>query len=147
MPDWGWWLLAALVLVGVEILTLDLVFAMLAAGALAAGVTALLGGPPLAQVLIGSGVAVLMLAAVRPVALRHLRQTPQTRTGVAALVGRQGVVVETVDRDTGRIKLAGEIWSATPYEPGQRIDVGRTVDVVRIDGATAVVLQADIDLP
>jgi membrane protein implicated in regulation of membrane protease activity len=94
-------------------------------------------------VIMSLAVSVAMLGVVRPVALRHLRQAPEERTGVAALVGRQAVVLERIDGHSGRVKLAGEVWSARSYDPSHAIEPGRTVDVVSIEGATAVVLDAD----
>jgi membrane protein implicated in regulation of membrane protease activity len=141
MPDWGWWLIAALVLVGVEVVTLDLVLGMLAVGALAAAIAALLGAGVGVQVATAAVVALGMLALVRPVALRHLRSVPATRSGTAALLGGEAVVLEPVSRDGGRIKLAGEIWSAAPYDPTAVIPAGTPVTIVRIEGATAVVLE------
>lgn len=150
MADWlsdnSWipWIVAALVLGGIEITTLDLVFLMLAAGAVAGAGTAALGAPVLLQVVAAALTSVAMLAVVRPTALRHLRTPLDTRTGIAALVGRQAVVLERVDLSSGRVKLAGEIWSARSFDPAHAIEAGRTVDVVQIDGATAVVYESEI---
>lgn len=141
---WLPWLLLAVVLGVVELATLDLLFVMLAAGALAGAATAAVGAPFLLQALVSLGAALAMLGAVRPVALRHLREgTRETRTGVAALVGRQATVLERVDGHTGRVKLAGEVWSARSYDPYSAIEPGRTVDVVSIEGATAVVYESE----
>jgi membrane protein implicated in regulation of membrane protease activity len=140
---WGWWLVAAVLLVVVEVATLDLVFVMFAGGALAAGLVDLaLGGqsPVVAQVAAFAVVSVGLLGVVRPVAQRHLTSRPATRTGVAALVGSQAVVVEQVDGHSGRVKLAGEIWSARAYDGQAVLEAGRSVDVIQIDGATALVL-------
>lgn len=150
MADWladnAWvaWIITALVLGGVEIATLDLVFLMLAAGALAGAASAALGLGLLLQVVVAAVTAVAMLGVVRPVALRHLRTPVETRTGVAALVGRQAVVLERIDAGGGRVKLAGEVWSARSFDPHQAIEPGRTVDVVQIEGATAVVYESEI---
>ena len=57
----------------------------------------------------------------------------------AALIGTQAVVMETVDGSTGRIKLAGEIWSARAFDEEARFEPGQKVSVFEIDGATAVV--------
>src|SRR4051794_39164717 len=138
--SWAFWLALALVLVGVETLTANLVALMVAAGALVAAGAAALGAPAFAQVLLGSATALAMVTVVRPVAMRHLRPTSETRTGTAALVGRQAVVLERTDGGGGRVKLAGEVWSARSYDPTLAIEPGETVDVVLIDGATAVVL-------
>jgi membrane protein implicated in regulation of membrane protease activity len=142
--DWALWVGLAVVLGVVEIATLDLMFLMLAAGALAGGVTALAGGPLVLQVVIAMVVAIGMLAAVRPVALRHLRTPLAIRTGTAALVGAPAVALERVDAHSGRVKLRGEVWSARTFDPSTVIEAGRSVEVVQIDGATAVVYEAEL---
>jgi membrane protein implicated in regulation of membrane protease activity len=141
---WVGWIVAALALGAVEITTLDLIFLMLAVGALAGAGTAAITGVFLIQVLVAAAAAIAMLAVVRPVALRHLRTPSETRTGVAALVGREAVVVQRVDAHGGQIKLAGEIWTARSFDPHIAIEPGRHVDVVQIDGATAVVYESEI---
>jgi membrane protein implicated in regulation of membrane protease activity len=142
--EWVAWIVAALILGGIEITTLDLTFLMLAAGAGAGAGAAALGAPLLVQVIVAVVVAISMLGVVRPVALRHLRTPLETRTGVAALVGRQAVVLQRVDRHTGQVKLGGEVWTARCYDPHHVIEPGRTVDVVSIDGATAVVYESEL---
>lgn len=144
MQAWAWWLILAAVFAVVEIITLDLVFAMLAGGALAAaGLAALDAGPasvgPAAQVGVGLSVTLAGLALLRPVALRHLRNVPELRTGTAALVGRDALVVQQVDGRGGQIKLAGEVWSARSFDGMSVFDVGAEVSVLQIDGATALV--------
>ena len=141
---WAAWLVAALVLGGIEMTTLDLTFLMLAAGALAGAVAAGAGADLWVSALVAAATAIAMLAVVRPIALRHLRTPTETRTGVAALVGREAVVVERTDAHSGRIKLAGEVWSARSFDPHVAIEPGRHVDVVQIDGATAVVYESEI---
>lgn len=140
--QWTLWIALALILGIIETTTLDLVFLMLASGAVAGGVTALLGAGVLAQALVAIGVSAAMLGAVRPVATRHLHQGASERTGVAALIGRRAVVLERVDGHGGRVKLAGEVWTARSYD-GSVIEAGATVDVVEIQGATALVFSAE----
>jgi membrane protein implicated in regulation of membrane protease activity len=139
MDPWVWWLVAAVALVVVEITTLDLIFVMLAAGAGAGAVVAVSGAPVGLQAAVAVVVAVAMLGAVRPIALRHLRQPVETRTGVAALEGTKALVLERVDPHTGRVKLAGEVWSARSYDGQTVYEPGETVDVAKIEGATALV--------
>ena len=141
--DWVAWLGLAVLLGIVEVTTLDLVFLMLAAGALTGAVVALVGGPLALQVVVALVVAVAMLGVVRPVALRHLRTPASIRTGVAALVGSQGVALERIDARSGQIKLKGEVWSARAYDPTHVIEPGSSVQVVEIDGATAVVYESE----
>jgi membrane protein implicated in regulation of membrane protease activity len=138
--QWLWWIGAALVLGLVEVASLDLVFSMLSVAALVAAGVALAGGSFTIQVLVFAAASALLLAVVRPVALRKLKPAgPAQRTGTAALVGRSARVVERVTDRAGLVKLAGEVWSARTQRPGQEFAVDEIVEVVVIDGATAVV--------
>lgn len=145
MDAWAWWLIAVAVLAAVEVLTLDLVFAMLAGGALAAaGLAGIDAGTDAGigvgwQVLAALAVAAGGLLLLRPIALRHLRSSPETRTGVAALVGAQALVLDEVGPHNGQVKLAGEIWSARAYDGMSVFAEGAAVSVLQIDGATALV--------
>jgi len=136
---WVAWLVAAAALAGMELLSLDLVLLMLAAGALGGAAAAALGLPLLASAGIAVAIALVGLVAVRPVAVRHLTLGPAHATGTEAVV-----VQAVAPTGGGRVKLAGEIWSARNYEPDVTIAAGATVDVVSIDGATAVVLSREV---
>ncbi len=143
MDAWVWWVIVAAVLAIVEVTTLGLVFAMLAGGALAAALVDVIDGGAnnvILQVAAFIVVSVALLGVVRPIARRHMMQTPETRTGVAALVGSRAVVIERVDGDGGRVKLAGEVWSARSYDGHAVLEPGQSVDVIQIEGATALVL-------
>ncbi|MCA1223080.1 NfeD family protein [Streptomyces sp. 8L] len=137
---WVWWLIAAVGLGIPLVLTAMPEFGMLSAGAVAGAVTAALGGGVVLQVVVFAVVSVALIAVVRPIATRHSRQRPGLRTGIDALRGRQAVVLERVDRRGGRIKLAGETWSARALDKEQTFEPGQEVDVVEIDGATAVIM-------
>ncbi|MFJ9648521.1 NfeD family protein [Streptomyces sp. NPDC004244] len=136
---WVWWLIGAVGLGIPLVLTAMPEFGMFAVGALAAAVTAALGGGVVAQVLVFVIVSVALTAVVRSIANHH-RERPRHRTGVDALKGRTALVLERVDGTGGRIKLAGEIWSARSLDADSTFEPGQQVDVVEIDGATAVVM-------
>jgi membrane protein implicated in regulation of membrane protease activity len=142
--DWAFWFGLAVVFGIVEVTSLDLVFAMLAVGALAGAVTGAFTDNVVIEAVVAMAVAVGMLFVVRPVALSHLRTPLAIRTGVAALIGERGVALERVDGQNGRIKLKGEVWSARTYDPSHVIEAGTHIEVVQIDGATAVVYEAEI---
>src|SRR3954469_3400720 len=99
---WLVWIVLAGVLGLAELHTVTLVLGMLAVAALPAALVAALGASPAAQVAVFAAGSVLLLGVVRPVARRHRRHTPvELRTGTAALVGRQGVVVAAIDAQSG----------------------------------------------
>ncbi|WP_330176486.1 NfeD family protein [Streptomyces sp. NBC_01498] len=137
---WVWWLIAAVGLGIPLVLTAMPEFGMFSAGAVAGAVVAALGGGIVAQVLVFVGVSVALIAVVRPLAARQGSRTTRLNTGIDALKGRQAVVLERVDGSGGRIKLAGEIWSARTLDAEQSFEPGEKVDVADIDGATAVVM-------
>jgi membrane protein implicated in regulation of membrane protease activity len=141
VPAWLIWLLAAGVLAIAEALSLDLVLIMLAVAALAAAGAAALGAGAVLQVAVFAVVSLGLVAVARPLAKRRLTLPPGSgqRTGIEALKGRNAVVVRTVDQHGGRVKLAGEEWSAQAYDPLQVLQIGATVQVMEIRGATAVV--------
>ena len=132
------WFAAAGVLLIVEMLTVDLLFASLAFSALlAAGANGLGYGVAIQGVVFGVG-AVGSLMFLRPVALRHLKKKPADHaTNVEALIGAPAVTLSPVNENEGLVKLSGETWSARSNKG--EIESGARVEVVAIEGATAVV--------
>jgi membrane protein implicated in regulation of membrane protease activity len=140
MDGWVWWIIAAGVLAVADVVTGGtLILIMIAGGAAAGGLASALGASPALSVGVFALVSVALLGVVRPIARRHMRTPRAVRTGVAALVGTEAVVLEAVDGNDGRIKLAGEVWSARAYDGDSVFVVGQRVHVLEIDGATALV--------
>ncbi|MGW6456617.1 NfeD family protein [Streptomyces sp. NPDC055078] len=138
MP-WFVWLLAAAALGVAEFLTLTLVFGLLAGAALVAAVVAGVGIGLLGQLVALAAAAAAGFLIVRPVALRHMSQQPITREGSDALIGKRAEVIQEVTANRGLIKLSGEEWSARALDETLVIPVGAQVDVMEIQGATAIV--------
>jgi membrane protein implicated in regulation of membrane protease activity len=137
---WLAWLGVALVLLAVEVATVDFVFLMVAGGALAAAVASALGASVPVQVVVAVVVAGLLLLLVRPLVKRHFMVADVSRTiGARSLVGRSGRVLQTVTENDGRIKLAGETWSARTGVGAAQCEPGQEVRVVSIEGATVIV--------
>jgi membrane protein implicated in regulation of membrane protease activity len=137
--SWIGWLIAAAALGVAEYFTLTLAFGLLAAAALVAALVAGIGAPLLVQVLAFAIAAAVGLLIVRPIARRQMRNPPLVREGSYALIGKKAMVLEEVTGAGGLIKLAGEVWSARAFDENQVIPPGTSVDVMEIDGATAIV--------
>ncbi|CAN5502215.1 NfeD family protein [soil metagenome] len=138
--QWLWWTGAALILGLIEIASLDLVFTMLAGAALVAAVAAFLGAAFPLQVIVFVITALALLALLRPLLLRRLNLTgPAPTTNADANVGQRAEVLVAVNDRSGTVKLRGEEWTARTADPDRELPPGQMVDVVRIDGATAVV--------
>jgi membrane protein implicated in regulation of membrane protease activity len=142
MPAWVAWAIVAVLLAVGEIFTPGLFFlGPIALAALASTVVAAVGGPVWLQIVVfgvGSFAAVGLL---RPIARRHLTMPRAIRTGAAALEGAKAIVLQRVDGRGGRVKIGGEEWSARSYMPDEAFDVGAEVEVVQIQGATALVYR------
>jgi membrane protein implicated in regulation of membrane protease activity len=141
---WIAWLIAAFVLGVAEYFTLTLAFGLLAVAAMVAAVVAGLGGAVLLQVLAFAIAAAIGLLVVRPIARRQMTRTPLVREGSYALVGKKAVVIEEVTDTQGLIKLAGEVWSARVLDENHKIPPGTLVDVMEIEGATAIVYPREL---
>lgn len=137
MQMWVWFAAAGVLLV-VEMLTVDLLFASLAFSALlAAGANGLGYGVAIQGVVFGVG-AIGSLMFLRPIALRHLKKKPADHaTNVEALIGAPALTLSVITENDGLVKLSGETWSARSNKG--EIENGARVEVVAIEGATAVV--------
>ena len=137
------WLVAACAFGVGEMLTTGFFLAPFALGAAVAALVGAVGitgvGPWIVFVL----VSILTLAFVRPIAKSHMRMPPQIRTGAAALIGKQAIVLERIvnDEGVGCVKIDGEVWTARSLDEDLVIEKGTRVQVVDIRGATALVAE------
>jgi membrane protein implicated in regulation of membrane protease activity len=141
VPSWVVWTIVAVALALGEMATLSFFLGPLAVAAVLAAVVGALGGGLALQLVAFIGGSTASLAILRPIAVRHLRTPARLRTGTAALVGAKALVLERVDVHGGQVKIGGEVWSARAYDESQVIEPGARVDVVRIEGATALVYE------
>ena len=141
MPDWVPWLIGAGALVIGEVFTLGFILGPIALAAVLASVVAAVGGGLGAQLLVFIVGSIASLGLVRPLATRHLHTPSRTRTGAAALIGARAVVLERVDADHGLVKIGGETWTARPFDEDHVIEPGTRVEVLKIEGATALVSE------
>jgi len=139
MTAWIVWLIVAAALGVAELMTTTFALGIIAVAAIVAAGSSALGLALPFQLLafvVASGAG---LGFVLPIARRHVKQPPLLKTGPAALVGRPAQVLEEVTGQGGRVRIGGEVWSARSYDEDLVIPPGRTVDVMQIEGATALV--------
>jgi membrane protein implicated in regulation of membrane protease activity len=137
---WETWLALSIALGVAEMFSLDLILAMLAAGAVIGMLAALLGLPVFLQILLALGASVAALSLVRPAFVKRLHNGPDLTLGHGKLVGTRCLVTQEISGlDAGRIKAGGETWTALPYDENLRILAGETVEILQIKGATAYV--------
>jgi membrane protein implicated in regulation of membrane protease activity len=142
VPDWVVWALVAVGLAAGEIFTPGLFFlGPVAVAAVAAMVLAAAGASVVIQLIVFVAGSIATLAVLRPIARRHLRVPAITRTGTDALVGQRALVLQRVDAEGGRVRIGGEEWTARAYVDDGVYEPGARVEVVKIEGATALVYE------
>jgi membrane protein implicated in regulation of membrane protease activity len=137
MPDWAIWFIVAAALMAGELLVTAAILGPVGLAAFGAGIAAAIGAGFEVQMVVFIVLTLLSLVFARPIAKRHLLPPPtEFRTNAPALVGRQALVLERVDRDSGQVKVGGDVWSARSaaplavFEPGDRVvveSVDRTI--------------------
>jgi membrane protein implicated in regulation of membrane protease activity len=139
---WLAWAIAALLLAIGEILTPGLFFlGPVALAAVAAAIAAVAGAAVWLQIVVFAGASLASVGILRPIARAHLHMPAALRTGTAALVGAPAIVLQRVDQHGGRVRIGGEEWTARAFMPDQVLEPGARVEVVKIEGATALVLE------
>jgi membrane protein implicated in regulation of membrane protease activity len=141
VEDWVWWLVAAGVLAVGEIATLGFFLGPIAVAASAAAIVALAGAGLAIQWVVFIAASLGSVLVLRPIARRHLKTPASLRTGTAALVGAPAVVLQRVDGNGGQVRIGGEVWSARSYDEDDAFEEGARVEIMKIDGATALVAE------
>ena len=139
MAVWLIWLILATALGVIEMLTLTAALGLLGVAALITSVAAAAGLPLPAQLVVFAAASVAGIVLVRPVIRRHLTRPSIHVFGPAAHAGKTAQVVREIRRDSGRVRIDGEDWSARTYDEALVIPVGATVDVLEIKGVIALV--------
>ncbi|WP_296108558.1 NfeD family protein [uncultured Corynebacterium sp.] len=137
------WLIAAGVLALGELLVADMSLLMLSAAALITAGVSLADIPVWAEILVFGLASLATILAIRPILRKRLMQARSEHTfDQAELTGKSAVVVEAVSDEVqsgGMVRIAGELWSARSATPGDVYSQGESVQVIDIDGTTAVV--------
>jgi membrane protein implicated in regulation of membrane protease activity len=142
-PSWAAWLLAALVLLGAEALTLQFVLIYFSLGAFVATAVTLFVGTA-GQVLVFAISSVLMMVLTRrPLIAWAGRQRGPAKADT--VTGSAGVVTMPVDNraNTGQVRIGGEFWTArTPGDDDAAIAEGVAVTVESVSGVTLRVVPS-----
>ena len=139
--EYYYWLIAAIVLVILEIMTAGFGVICFAIGAAFSALVSGLGGNLTWQIVIFAIVSLLTFIFLRPVVIRFLdKKSKDVKTNADAIIGRKGVVSERIDAEqhTGRVAVDGDDWKAVS-EDGSVIEKGVTVEIVKLDSIIVTV--------
>ncbi|MBN1924832.1 MAG: NfeD family protein [Prolixibacteraceae bacterium] len=132
---WHIWLIASIVFFILEIFLPSFVVINFGVGALFATIIAGMGGTIQWQVVVFSVTSLASFFLIRPALKKWAyRRSDKVETNMNALVGRKGVVSETIDPDknTGRILIDGDDWKARSLD-GSIIEKNKKVTVTKVD--------------
>jgi membrane protein implicated in regulation of membrane protease activity len=143
MEAWVVWVVIAVVLLVAEATTSAFVAVYFGLAALVTAAVAAAGlGTPI-QLLAFIVLSVGGLLVTRPALTRAAGKGGGIRTGVDAMQGRVGVVTRPIgELEPGQVKIGGETWTARCYYDEEAIPAGSRVEVVKVEGVTALVIPA-----
>lgn len=138
------WFGLMVIFIVVEALTVSMVSAWFAAGALAALITELTGAPVGFQIAAFILISAVTLALLRPMAKKHFNPRI-SRTNVDALVGKTCLCVTAIDNlaSQGQVKIGDVEWSARSTN-GEPIPVGTQVKIDRVEGVKVYVTPVTV---
>ena len=135
-----YWLVALVVFLVIEAVTLGLATIWFVGGALVALIAAMCGAGLGIQVASFLVVSLVLLIFTRPFAVRFLSKDT-LKTNVDRVIGMEGVVTEEISNlaGTGKVSLGGNIWTARTENEGGTIPVDAVVAVLRVEGVKLIV--------
>ena len=145
MAVWHFWFLAGVGFMIWEVFTPGFVVGVIGLACLAGSLASYLGGGATVQVAVFGLMNLIGFIFIRPFFKKVFYRTGERRKlGKEALMGRRARVMEEIDPRTGggRVQVGGENWKAAG-PTGQRIEAGRTVEVVGIEGVTIQVVPVE----
>ena len=139
-----WWIFVVIgvLLMALEVLTPGFLVMWFGISFIVAAIPVSLKAPFWVVMLTYAATLLILTVFVRKIFVGKGHQA--ARTGTAALIGGEAVVVEAIDavQGTGRVRAGKEVWSAIS-EDGASIEVDQVVQVKRIDGVKLVVTKEE----
>ena len=130
---WKFWLIVAGICFVIESFTIGFLVFWFGIGALSALVASLFISNIWIQSLIFIIVSSLLLIFTKPLVKKFVKEKDVIPTNVYSIIGKEGIVVENIDtiNGVGKVKVNGELWSATSLE---NIEKGTKVKVLKVNG-------------
>ncbi len=137
------WLIAMVVFMIAEGVTVSLVSIWFALGALAALVVSLVGGNLMLQVILFLSISIILLASLRSLVRKYINPR-LIHTNVDSVIGSTGVVTIPVNNVAalGRVTIGGMDWSARS-STGEPLPEGAQIRVDRVEGVKLFVSLAE----
>ncbi len=130
------WFITFIVLLFIEIVTVNLVSIWFAIGAVAAMITASFTDSLLIQIIVFTVVSAIVLLLTKPI-VKKLRKTEIEATNSDRVVGKEAIVTKKITKDSyGEVKVLGKYWTACS---NKTLKEEEKVIVKGIDGVKLIV--------
>ena len=136
----GEWFILFVVLLIIELVTVNLVTIWFAAGAVAAMIATIFTDSLIYQMAVFLIVSFLSLLITKPF-LKKLKKFEVEPTNLDRVIGKIGEVTKSIDQDKyGEVKILGSTWTASSQS---HINIGERVKVLSIDGVKLIVQKEE----
>ena len=134
------WLVAFVILIGIEAATMALTTIWFAGGAVFAFFAAVLGFSIQTQLVVFLIVSFILLLFTRPFAMRFVNRET-VKTNVDGLIGRRAKVITKIDNNepSGATVVDGQEWTARAMDDAVTIPVGTHVVIKEVRGVKLIV--------
>ena len=130
------WFMLFVLLLFIELITINLVTIWFVLGALLAIITPFITDNITIQIIVFIVSSVISLIITKPF-INKIRKRKITPTNLDRVIGKSGLVTKEITKDTyGEIKVEGNIWTATSKE---KIEKGSKAKVLKIEGVKLIV--------
>ena len=134
------WFVAFLILLFIELITVNLVTIWFAIGALASLITAFITDSFVIQLIVFLVVSIIALLITKPL-MKKFKAFQITPTNSDRVIGKIGDVTKKIEKNKyGEVKIFGNTWTAYSEE---EINVGEKVKVLEIEGVKLIVKKED----
>ena len=134
------WFILFIVMLVIELLTVNLVSIWFALGALCAMITSLITNSIIIQLIVFVIVTVISLLSTKKI-VKKLRRKEKIPTNLDAVIGKTAIVTEDIHPlEVGEVKVAGKKWSAISED---KILKDSKVIVEKIDGVKLIVKKKE----
>lgn len=132
------WFVIFIILLAIELLTVNLVSIWFVIGSLCAFVLSFFTDSFLLQIILFLIVSIITLILTKPL-VKRLKTFKVTPTNSDRVIGQVGDVTKRIESNNyGEVKIFGNVWTAYSFD-GSEIDIGEKVVVLRIEGVKLIV--------
>lgn len=132
---WSFWLITAGIFFFIELSTSGFLVFWLGLAAIISMIVSFFTSSIAIQTAVFVATSILLIVSTRPLLNKFLKskETATIPTNIYGIIGKKGIVIEDInDIDyTGKVKVAGELWSATSSED---LEKGTKIEVTEVNG-------------